>query len=343
MGLSKGEGAAGQGVGPGSVRVGRLIGRLGVVSLPAVGVALGLAERVVRRHVSRLEGLGWLGRVAGLRGEGSLAWLTAQGLLGVGLGELRAVRAPDPFSAPTLHSVRVAWSAAGVERRGWRWLSARELALEPGRWAIVVANERGGDSRRLPDLVVWRPDSPLPAAVVIERGIGREKRRRAVLAGWAAAIAAGRYARVRYECSDLVLARQLTRMAAEVGLTSPQFHAVEQTPPGQVTAIPAATVPDPPACAAPETSPAPVSAPPAPRPAAKVDPPAPPAQEPPQTPDQAAERQRLINEILGLSAQAPPPLAPLNTFRRLVGLAERTVRGRDRWCGADPAVPPASP
>lgn len=45
----------GQELGPGTVRVRAFIGRLGVVAMPAIGVGLGLAERVGRRHVTRLE------------------------------------------------------------------------------------------------------------------------------------------------------------------------------------------------------------------------------------------------------------------------------------------------
>lgn len=48
--------------GPGTVRVRRFIGRVGVVSMPAVAVGLGLDERVVRRHVAKLEAAGWLSR-----------------------------------------------------------------------------------------------------------------------------------------------------------------------------------------------------------------------------------------------------------------------------------------
>jgi DNA-binding MarR family transcriptional regulator len=42
--------------------VGRFIGRLGVVSLPAIEAGLDLDQRVVRRHVARLEAAGWLVR-----------------------------------------------------------------------------------------------------------------------------------------------------------------------------------------------------------------------------------------------------------------------------------------
>jgi hypothetical protein len=48
--------------GLGTVRVGRFIGRLGVVSLPAVEAGLDLGQRVVRRHVAKLGAAGWLGR-----------------------------------------------------------------------------------------------------------------------------------------------------------------------------------------------------------------------------------------------------------------------------------------
>jgi hypothetical protein len=85
-------------IGSGSVRMGRFIGRLGVVPMPAVERGLGLVERVVRRHVAKLEAVGWCERMPAIRGDGSLVWMTAAGLDGVGLGELPAVRAPGPFA-----------------------------------------------------------------------------------------------------------------------------------------------------------------------------------------------------------------------------------------------------
>ena len=75
-----------------------MFGRLGIVAMPAVAVGFGLAERVVRRHVARLESIGWLQRTAALRGDGSLVWLTVAGIEGLGL-QLAAVRAPAVFSA----------------------------------------------------------------------------------------------------------------------------------------------------------------------------------------------------------------------------------------------------
>src|SRR5690242_17369758 len=112
--------------GPGSMRVGRWIGRLGVVPLPAIEVGLRLNARVVRRHVARLEELGWVHRTVGAWGQGSIAWLTQPGLAAVGLGGLRAVRA-KPSPQLTSHGALVSWSAARAERRGQEWRSGREL------------------------------------------------------------------------------------------------------------------------------------------------------------------------------------------------------------------------
>jgi len=153
--------------------VGGFIGRLGVVPMPAVERGLGLVERVVRRHVAKLARVGWCERVAAIRGDGSLVWMTASGLQGVGLGELPALRAPELFSPRTQHSVGVAWAAAEIEHAGHRWCASRELALEPGRGAAEGVNERGGHSRRLPDLVYWPSlDDGLPVAVVVARWLG---------------------------------------------------------------------------------------------------------------------------------------------------------------------------
>lgn len=129
-----------KGVGSGTMRVGWLIGRLGVISVPAVAIGLGLEERVVRRHVARLQEAGWLSRTAGIRGQGSLVWLTSAGLKGVGLGGLRAVPAsPAPSATLSTQSLLVAWSpgqrsarsaAAGGGPPDASWPST----LTAGRW-----------------------------------------------------------------------------------------------------------------------------------------------------------------------------------------------------------------
>src|ERR1039457_1580497 len=209
-------------VGPGSMRVGRFIGRLGVGTMRAIAYGLGGSHRVVRSHVAKLEKLGWCARTPAIRGYGSLVWMTPSGLAGVELAGLAAVRAPDPFSIPTMQTVRIAWVAADIEAAGYQWQAPRELALAPGRWGAQVNNERGGRSRRLPDLVFWPAPGGLPVAVVVGHGLPKPRRERAALEGWQRSIAAGQYAQVRY-VTDPSSARRLEDGAARVGLSAPQL------------------------------------------------------------------------------------------------------------------------
>jgi hypothetical protein len=94
-------------LGPGTLRVGRFIGRVGVVSLPAVEAGLDLDQRVVRRHVAKLEAAGWLTREPWVWGEGSVVWLAGAGLEAAGLGGVRAVMSPP--GATTIAHGRPGW------------------------------------------------------------------------------------------------------------------------------------------------------------------------------------------------------------------------------------------
>lgn len=228
-------------VGPGSLRVGRFIGQLGIVPMPVTERGLGLVERIVRRHVAKLESVGWCERMAAIRGDGPLVWMTAPGLQGSGLGDLPALRCPKPFSLQTLHTVRVGWAAADIEAAGYRWQAARELARAPDRWGAEIANERGGRSRRLPDLAFWPAlDDRLPVAVVVAHGPPKPRRERAAMEGWKGSIATGQYAQVRYLALPSA-ARSLERMAAQIGLTATQFTAgarvVTSEPPAPAAVI----------------------------------------------------------------------------------------------------------
>ena len=160
--------------GPGTLRVGRFIGRLGVVSIPAVEVGLDLDQRVVRRHVAKLEAAGWLAREPWIWGEGSVVWLTGAGIEGAGLGSVRPVKSP-PGATTIAHGVLVGWSAARLEHRGRVWKSARELAVERERWAVRARCERGS-TELLPDLAVWLKRAEPPVAVIAESGGRREDR-----------------------------------------------------------------------------------------------------------------------------------------------------------------------
>ena len=303
------------GLGPGTVRVGRFVGRLGVVSLPAVQVGLDLDERVVRRHAAKLEAAGWLGRARWVWGEGSVVWLTGTGVQGAGLGGVRAVKSPP---APTTigHSVLVGWSAARAEHRGRTWKSAREVELDRERWAAPMRCERGY-AEQLPDLAVWLTPSTAPAAVIAESGGRREDRQKVILEGWRDAIWSGRYAVVRYDCTSPSVARWITRLAKKAGLTDANFTAAVQTTAAQIAALPPAAADNNDEAAATDqpthsersarstdeerqTAPARARADQA-TPGSRSEPPAP----DPDTAEAAAERDRRYRELFGIDDPKP--------------------------------------
>lgn len=297
------------------MRVGRFIGRLGVVSVPAVGVGLDLDERVVRRHVARLEAAGWLGRMPWVWGEGSVVWLTKTGLRSVDLGAVRAVKAP-PSPTTIAHAVLVAWSAARMERRGLRWLSARELAADADQWAVRMRDERGY-RKQLPDLAVWRRGADRPVAIVGDEGHRREDRQRMILEGWRDAIWAGQYAAVQYDCGSDAAAARIRRVAKRARLSPPEFIVAAQRSADEIRSI----APDPDvdeSAAGPQESAqepdvgtedraagrqlqlVPTAAPP---PSIR-EPPSPPP-EPEESPEAAAERERRYREIFGIPEPKP--------------------------------------
>jgi hypothetical protein len=297
------------------MRVGRFIGRLGVVSLTAVGAGLGLDERVVRRHVARLEARGWLGRAPWVWGEGSVVWLTASGLRITDLGGLRPVKAP-PSPTTVAHGVLVAWSAARMERRGLRWRSARELAADCDRWAVRMRDERGY-RKQLPDLAVWRRGAERPVAIIGEEGHRREDRQRMILEGWRDAIWAEQYAAVQYDCASAAVAARIRRLAKREHLVPPKFIAVAQRTAEEIRFI----TPDPeiiepapePDASAPELVGGTddrlggrrlqLVPPPALPPRISEAPPLPP--EPEESPEAAAERERRYREIMGIPEPKP--------------------------------------
>jgi len=90
-----------------------------------------------------------------------------------------------------------------------------------------VANERGGRSRRFPDLVFWpASDRSLQVAVVVVQGLSNPRRERAAFEGWHDSIVGGRYAQVRY-LTGPAGASHLRRLALDIGLTAPQLLACE--------------------------------------------------------------------------------------------------------------------
>lgn len=284
--------------------MGRFIGKLGVVSIPAVEVGLDLDQRVVRRHVAKLEAAGWLAREPWIWGEGSVVWLTGAGMEGAGLGGVRPVKSP-PGATTIVHGVLVGWSAARIERRGRVWKAARELAVESERWAVRMRCERGYTDQ-LPDLAGWLRQSSAPIAVIAESGGRREDRQKMILEGWRDAIWAGRYAAVRYDCASQSVAHWIARLAKKVGLAGSKFTAVVQTTAEEIAALAAAQDVDElpvgtqPSAEAAQPRDEPVQLAPVPTP-----PPPPPVHverpEPqPETPEEAAERKRQYRQIFGV-------------------------------------------
>jgi hypothetical protein len=280
------------------------------VSIPAVEVGLDLDERVVRRHVAKLEAAGWLARAPWIWGEGSVVWLTAAGIEGAGLGGVRPVKSP-PGATTIHHGVLVGWSAARVEHRGRMWKSARELAVEHERWAVTARCERGY-TELLPDLAVWLKRSEPPVAVIAESGGRREDRQKMILEGWRDAILSGRYSGVHYHCASASVAHWIRRLAKKVWLTGPAFLAAAQMSAEEIAALsPAADDGDEPPVSNPDSSAeaaqprdehiqianARAAPPPAP---AQIKHPEPPPEPPPETPEEAAERERQYREIFGI-------------------------------------------
>jgi hypothetical protein len=227
-------------VGPGTVRVGKFIGRVGVLTLPAIEVGLDLNERVVRRHVSKLENLGWLVRAPWLWGGGSIVWLTGAGIDGVGLHGVRPVTVKSMKSTPGISTItrgiQVGFTAARMERRGLEWLSARELAVDDARWAVEHRHDYGVVTQ-LPDIAVRVPGTEKPVAIVCEETRRRDDRQTWRLEGWRDAVIAGRYDSVQYDCSHEHLATWMRKLGKKINFTRPALRCVVQTPAEEIASL----------------------------------------------------------------------------------------------------------
>lgn len=218
-------------------------------------------------------------------------------------------RKAPPAPTTVALGVLVAWSAARAERRGLRWASARELAVDSNQWAVLIRHGRGYRSQ-LPDLAVWGTRSELPVAVIGETGRRRCDRQRWILEGWRDAIWSGHYSAVRYDCASASVAARIKRLAEKVHLTGPAFMAAPQTTVEEISALspicdidervlepPDADVPDAEAdhqFDVPEVhaAPSPLASP------TTVQAPLPSSE--PESPEAAAERERRYRETFGI-------------------------------------------
>jgi hypothetical protein len=168
-----------------------------------------------------------------------------------------------------------------------------------------------GYAEQLPDVAVWLERSKTPGAVIAESGGRREDRQKMILEGWRDAVWSGRYLGVRYDCVSPSVARWIHRLAKKVGLTDSDFTAAVQMTAEQIAALPPAAPDDEPATdeAMPSDNPerapvqqlqtAPIQAP-EPREPTQLPPPEPAPAPEPQTAEAAAERERVICEVLGM-------------------------------------------
>jgi hypothetical protein len=115
--------------------------------------------------------------------------------------------------------LRALWTVWSVEVR----VFSGALEKAPLAWSAEIANERGGYSRRLPDLVFWPPpDRWRQAAVVIAPRLTNPRRERAALQDCQRSISAGQYAPVHFLVGSAFVSH-LRRVAEDIGLTAPQL------------------------------------------------------------------------------------------------------------------------
>ena len=161
---------------------------------------------------------------------------------------------------------------------------------------------------QLPDLAVWLRRSGPPIALISESGGRREDRQKKVLEGWRDAVYAGQYSAVLYDCANDSVAHRISRLAAKVRLTRSEFGVVVQARAEEIgTLAPAADDDVPPVTSSdterprsPEVEVELVRTPAPPAPVPVVQPAEPPKQPDPETPDEAAERERRYREIFGI-------------------------------------------
>ncbi len=152
------------------------------------------------------------------------------------------------------------------------------------------------------DLVFWpTADGGLPVAVVVVQGQSNPRRERAALEGWQASIATGRYAQVRYLAGPAA-ASHLGRLATGIGLTAAQFIAAERVVTDEALVLASVMENVDEASVAVETERVPDPDYPRPSPEHAV-PQRWATEEPVEAPEQAEERQKLINDVLSRGEQ----------------------------------------
>jgi len=179
-----------------------LVARYGVIPREVVALWAGTGRAVTLDRERRLREAGLVEVLAGVGDSGRLVLCTREGLRAVSRGELPVPR----FSAGRVaHSAALARVGVELERRGQRVLSEPEIfARENAEGRRVLSTERGRYHHR-PDLVLLGESPETSEAIEVELTPKGADRLDGLLRDWRLAVAARRFAGVRYLCSPRVL------------------------------------------------------------------------------------------------------------------------------------------
>ncbi len=179
---------------------------------------MGWGQAAVYSHARRLREAGWLEICERLRGEGTLAYASRDGLL---VSRVRATvvdRRPAPYTWP--HCEACAWTAAWLTARGRGMVGCREI-LARREWRGELRWKERGESRRRghrPDLVGQLPDGQL-MPIEVELTEKSSARLEAVLRLHASWVACGKTPAVMYVCASQQIAARVKSDGEQAGLS----------------------------------------------------------------------------------------------------------------------------
>ncbi len=191
------------------------IGRIGAAGAEHVMGRFTMGQSWAYARLSRLVSDGLLEQKTLLYRKPGLYIATAHGLGSAGLEQLGLYRVS---SGGFEHAQEVATVAVALHRgfRGWELLSERELRVEEGDRAELMASAKLGElpggrsALHRPDLAVISPDGRV-LAVEIELSIKAPRRLAAICRGWARA----RHVSHVYYLAEAAPARAVSRAIAE--------------------------------------------------------------------------------------------------------------------------------
>jgi DNA-binding transcriptional ArsR family regulator len=203
------------GPGPRSMEALRWLERVDVAGLEPLGAVLGVGWRTTYSHVERLAAAGLVVRV--FDREGSVVAITRRGRRVLGADD------GDVWSGAGLglaHGRALSWAAAFQTMLGRDFIADRHLRRDR-RWQLPVIWPGSRGTHR-PDMVVDMGDRWL--AVEVELTPKAPRRLRAILDGYALAIADGRLRAVSYVSDRPDVLRAIERAARRTGVPALALH-----------------------------------------------------------------------------------------------------------------------